>query len=187
MRTIFSLKRGLLICGMLSLAFAAPAHSADVEVLVTMRQPPLAEAFVHTPTLAFSSFTQPHRLLLSAPASRSYLAQLSLEQHALVSRILAAIPNATVRWRFRVVLNGFAIVVPRAQLPTLARVQGVARVWPSVAYHLLLDRTPQLIGAPTVWGPTLATAGQGMKIGIIDDGIDQTHPFFASTGFAYPP
>ena len=47
--------------------------------------------------------------------------------------------------------------------------------------------TPQIIGAPTVWGPTLATAGQGVKIGIIDDGIDQTHPFFAPAGYAYPP
>ena len=63
---------------------------------------------------------------------------------------------------------------------------GVAHVWPSVTYHTLLDRTPQLIGAPTVWGPTLATAGQGMKIAIVDDGIDQTHPFFAPAGFAYP-
>ena len=52
--------------------------------------------------------------------------------------------------------------------------------------HELLDRTPQLIGAPSVWGPTLATAGEGMKIGIIDDGIDQTHPFFSPTGYSYP-
>ena len=46
-------------------------------------------------------------------------------------------------------------------------------------YHASLDRTPQLIGAPAIWGPTLATAGQGMKIGIIDEGVDQTHPFFS--------
>ena len=25
-----------------------------------------------------------------------------------------------------------------------------------------------------------------MKIGIIDDGLDQTHPFFSPAGFAYP-
>ena len=49
-----------------------------------------------------------------------------------------------------------------------------------------LDRTPQLIGAPVVWGPTLANAGQGMKIGIIDEGVDQTHPFFSPAGFTMP-
>ncbi|MBV8480011.1 MAG: S8 family serine peptidase, partial [Actinobacteria bacterium] len=41
-------------------------------------------------------------------------------------------------------------------------------------------------GAPTVWGPTLASAGQGIKIGIIDDGIDQTHVFFDPTALQYP-
>jgi subtilisin family serine protease len=186
-RTIFGLKRGLIICGLLGLAFAVPARAADVEVLVTMKQPPLAEAFAHTGTLAFSSFAQPHRLLLSAPASRSYLHRLTLDQDALASRIRTVIPRAAVRWRFGVVLNGFAVVVPRSDLPQLARIAGVAEVWPSVRYHVLLDRTPQLIGAPTLWGPTLATAGQGMKIGIIDDGIDQTHPFFSPAGFSYPP
>jgi subtilisin family serine protease len=44
-----------------------------------------------------------------------------------------------------------------------------------------------VIGAPQVWGPTLATAGQGVRIGIIDDGIDQTHPFFSPAGFTKPP
>ena len=43
-----------------------------------------------------------------------------------------------------------------------------------------------MIGAPQVWGPTLATAGQGIKIGIIDDGVDQTHPFFSPAGFTMP-
>ena len=43
-----------------------------------------------------------------------------------------------------------------------------------------------LINAPTLWGPTLATAGQGIKIGIIDDGVDQAHPFFSPAGFTMP-
>src|SRR5438105_1963296 len=79
-----------------------------------------------------------------------------------------------------------ADVVPRSQLAKLGTVPG-ATVWPSVTYHALLNRTPQLIGAPAVWGPTLSTAGNGMKIGILDDGLDQTHVFFDPTGYAYPP
>jgi subtilisin family serine protease len=79
-----------------------------------------------------------------------------------------------------------AVVVRERDLAKLARVPGVARVWPSFRYHPLLDRTPELIGARAAWGPTLATAGQGMKIGIIDDGVDQSHPFFSPAGFSYP-
>ncbi len=150
-----------------------------------MKSPPLADVFARQGTLAFSSFARPNRLLLSAPESRNYLRRLDAAQRALQTRIYASIPRARVRWRFGVVLNGFAVVVPRSELAKLSRVTG-ARVWPSIGYHTLLDMTPQIIGAPTVWGPTLATAGQGMKIAIVDDGIDQTHPFFASAGYAYP-
>ncbi len=152
---------------------------------MTLKAPPLAEAFARHRTLAFSSFASPNRLLLSAPASRDYLRGLDSSQRALQRRIRAKIPGAQVRWRFGVVLNGFAVVVPRSRLATLSRTAG-AQVWPSIGYHTLLDRTPQLIGAPTLWGPTLATAGQGMKIAIVDDGIDQTHPFFAPSGYTYP-
>jgi subtilisin family serine protease len=182
-----NLRRGLLICGLLGLAFAAPAHAADVEVVVTLKEPPLARAFAHTRTLAYSSFARPHRLLLLTPASRTYLARLAAAQRQLQTRIRARIPSATTRWHYGVLLNGFAVVVPHGQLDRLSRTTGVAKVWPNITYRPLLDQTPQLIGATTVWGPALATAGQGMKIGIIDDGVDQTHPFFSSAGFSYPP
>jgi subtilisin family serine protease len=186
LRTIFDLKRGLLICGLVSLALAPSARAGSVEVLVTLKQPALAEVFAKRDTLAFSSFARPQRLLLGAPASKDYLLRLDRAQRIVQERIRAAVPTAEVRWRFGVVLNGFAVVVPSAQLPAISRITGVAHVWPSVTYHSLLDMTPQLIGAPQVWGPTLATAGQGMKIAIVDDGIDQTHPFFAPAGYAYP-
>jgi subtilisin family serine protease len=155
-------------------------------VLVTLKAPPLAEVFARQRTLAFSSFARPKRLLLSAPASRDYLQRLDSAQRLVEARIRTRIPAARVRWRFGVVLDGFALVVPRSQLAPLSRMAGV-HVWPSIRYHALLDRTPQLIGAPSLWGLTLATAGQGMKIAIVDDGIDQTHPFFAPAGYTYPP
>ncbi len=186
-RTIFDLRRGLLICGLVGLALAPAARAGSVEVVVTMKQPPLAEVFAHDRgSLAFSSFARPHRLLLGSPASTAYLDRLASAQRALGARVRNAIPGAGVRWRYGVVLNGVAVVVPRDRLGRLRRVPGVDRVWPSIGYHALLDRTPQLIGASTLWGPTLATAGQGMKIAIVDDGIDQKHPFFNPTGYSYP-
>jgi subtilisin family serine protease len=188
-RTICGLKRGLLIFAAalaLAPAPAAQASARNVEVVVTLEAPPLAQAFIAQPTLAYSSFVRPHRLLLAAPASRAYLGRLAENQRVVAGRIRTAIPVAHAHWHYSVVLNGFAVVLPQNQLARLAHVSGVAHVWPNYTYRSLLDRTPQLIGAPTVWGPTLGTAGEGMKIGIIDDGIDQTHPFFSPTGYSYP-
>jgi subtilisin family serine protease len=165
---------------------AAPSAARGlVEVVVTLPRPPLAEAIRRDRGLAARATTD-RRLNLRAPASVSYLRTLASAQRRLQARIEAAIPSAAVHWRYGVVLDGMAVVVPRSQLGRLAAVPG-ATVWPSLTYHALLNRTPQLIGAPAVWGPTLATAGNGMKIAILDDGLDQTHVFFDPSGFAYPP
>jgi subtilisin family serine protease len=156
-----------------------------VEVVVTLPQPPLAQALLGGRGLAAAT-TLHGRLNIAAPAAVSYLRSLAAAQRSLQTRVEAAIPDAEVRWHYDVVLDGMAIVVPRSQLARLRGLPGTT-VWPSVTYHALLDRTPQLIGAPALWGPTLATAGNGMKIGIIDDGLDRTHIFFKPDGFAYPP
>ena len=131
---------------MAALGLAPVAHAGSVEVVVTLKAPPLAQAFVQQRTLAFSSFARPHRLLLGATASRTYLDRLAQTQRLVQSRIRAAIPTARARWQYGVVLNGFAVLVPQNRVAALAHVAGVAQVWPSVTYHSLLDRTPQLIG-----------------------------------------
>ena len=100
----------------------------------------------------------------------------------------APIPGARVTWRYQVVLDGLAVVAPAHRARAARAVPGVAEVWPSVTYRPLLDRSPKLIGADQLWGaPLFDTAGNGIKIGIIDDGVDQTHPFFNPSGYTMPP
>jgi subtilisin family serine protease len=168
----------------------APARTgggaADlVEVVVTLPQPALSRA-ITTDRQLFAATTTKRRLNLRAPASVRYLRSLQAAQRTLAARIRTRIPEAQIRWRYQVTLNGMAVAVPRDRLAALQATTGIT-VWPTARYHALLDRTPQQIGAPAVWGPTLATAGQGMKIAIIDDGLDRSHVFFNPAGYAYPP
>jgi subtilisin family serine protease len=109
------------------------------------------------------------------------------QQDAFIRRLERAVPGATVRWRYRIVLNGLAVVVPGGSAKRIAALPGVIGVYPSVRYHRSLYQSPSVIGAPQIWGQSLATAGEGIKIGIIDDGIDRTHPFFSPAGFTMPP
>ena len=189
-RTISSLKRGLVAAAVLVVALpaAAPARpappQAGIEVVVTMKAPALAE--LPSRSLASGSGSA-RRLSLRSPRSVAYRHELQAAQRTLAARIERAIPAADVRWHYSVVVNGLAVVAPAGDISRLMRIPGVAKVWPSVTYHPMLDRTPRLIGAPTLWGPTLATAGNGMKIAIVDQGIDQRHPFFDPAGLAYPP
>jgi len=128
------------------------------------------------------------RLDVASPTSTGYLLALGRGQDVVASRIRRAIPQARIRWRYRIVLDGLAVVLPRDRLPQLSRIPGIVRVFPSLGgYRPLLDRSPELIGADQLWGPDLATAGEGMKIGILDQGIDHSHPFFNPAGYSYPP
>ena len=187
------LRRGPVLLAVFALlmplaAGSAPARSAKprgpmVEVVVTLERAPLARARSAVRMLAV---TRRAKLDLRAPASLAYLDRVDAEQDAAAARIRAAIPGAYVRWRYGVVLNGLAVVVPERHAGRLASIPGVATVHASVRYRTRLERTPAQIGAPTLWGPGLATAGTGIKIGVIDDGIDQSHPFFDPRGYAMP-
>jgi len=142
------------------------------EVVVTLKSPPLA---------AFG------RSLLSARHA-TYLRQIESQQAVVSARIEQAIPSSRIRWRYRLVANGLAVVLPRSEISQLAHVPGVAEVWPNVRYHSLAVKLgPEQIGADKLWGPSFETAGNGMKIGIIDDGVEANHPYFNSSGFQYPP
>jgi hypothetical protein len=186
-RTIPGLKRGLAALALLLLlalpAAAAPSRgeAPATEVIVTLAAPPLADG--PSRTLA-GTLGRP--LSLGSPTSRAYLQRLEAMQSEVEARIERAIPAASIRWRYHTVLDGFAVVLPPGRLSSLARIRGVARVWPDTLYRPMLDRSPSLIGATQLWGPTLATAGQGMKIAIVDEGVDQAHPFFDPKGFSYP-
>src|SRR5207248_3754522 len=108
------------------------------------------------------------------------------DQDAFIERLHDAVPEARVRWRYRLVLDGLAVVAPAGAAQRIKALPGIAEVYPSVTYHRSLYQSPAVIGAPQVWGPGLATAGDGIKIGIVDDGIDRTHPFFSPAGFTMP-
>ncbi len=114
-------------------------------------------------------------------------AEIAAEQRAFLHELAAEVPRAGVGWRYRLVANGFSVSLPPADIARLRALRGVSEVLPAVRYREQLDSTPSQIGAPALWGPDLSTAGQGVKIGIIDSGIDPDHPFFASSGYAMPP
>jgi subtilisin family serine protease len=175
---------------------AAPSPSSDklVEVVVTLPRPSLAVEVAHNRTLA-ATVARAHALAVRAPAAASYLRTLAAAQRALAARLAVTIPAARVNWHYGVALDGISVVLPASDLAQLRALPG-ATVWPTVTYHDLrdapatsaasVDPGPSLIGATALWGQSLATAGQGIKIALVDDGIDQAHPYFDPAGFSYP-
>jgi subtilisin family serine protease len=161
---------------------------------VTLPRAPLAVEIGRDRTLAAVARRR-HTVAVRAPAAVSYLRTLAAAQRTLAARLAIAVPAAHVRWHYGVALDGVSVLLPSSDLPRLRALPG-ATVWPTVTYHALrattaraasrLNRGPTLIGAAALWGPNLETAGQGIKIGLVDDGIDQAHSYFDPSGFSYP-
>jgi minor extracellular serine protease Vpr len=151
-----------------------------VTVIVDLQLPPLAAYDRSLQTVGYE-----RRLNVASRSSRAYLAQLASAQRAAAAQLRRAIPQARIAERYRIVLDGFAVRLPARALPALARLSSVSRIYPSLAYTRETNHSPSVIGADTYWTAT-GDHGEGVKIGIVDDGVDQTNPFFNPASFTYP-
>jgi subtilisin family serine protease len=179
-----ALLRGVLIAAALALVAPTAAPAGTVEVIVRLDGPGLAEAVEQS--RALSPAAKQRRLELGAASSRAYLRELDTVQAKFERELAAAVPSARARWRYRIVLNGVAVVVAERDIARLRGLPRVRDVLPNATYASKLDQSPSAIGASTLWNDSLATRGDGMKIGILDDGVDHTHPFFTPNAYAPP-
>ncbi|HUG65576.1 MAG TPA: S8 family serine peptidase [Gaiellaceae bacterium] len=153
-----------------------------VRVIVTLEGPPLAAA---TSARRLPGFGPNVKLNLASSFSRSYLTRLESAQARAIASIRRAIPEAVVSRRYQVLVNGFAVSVPYERLPELLEVEAAERVYPSYSYRLNMNRGPSVLGAPA-FGVATGARGDGVKVAVVDDGVDHEHPFLDPAGFSYP-
>jgi minor extracellular serine protease Vpr len=161
----------------------ARGAAGHTRVIVALEDPPLAAA---APRSAFSTVGTRRKLNLRSSFARSYLTEMNLSQQRAIASLRAAMPEAKVSRRYRLLLNGFAVSLPYAKLPELLELGIAEKVYPSYTYTRLMNRGPAVIGASQFAGLTGAR-GEGVKVAVVDDGVDDEHPFLSPAGFSYPP
>jgi subtilisin family serine protease len=157
-------------------------ESGRVRIIVGLKLPPLAAWYGHSLAAAGGK----RKLSTSSAASRGYITRVAAAQRSAVAKLQQAIPSAHVGRRFQIVLDGVTVSLPATKLPRLARLGFVRKLYPSVRYTLTTDTSPSVIGADELHQVTGAR-GEGIKIGVVDDGVDNTNPFLNPAGFSYPP
>ena len=116
-----------------------------------------------------------------AAAQTRQLSMIEGKQQTL-ARSLSGLQASEI-FRVQRVLNGVAVSVDAKNLAAIAQLPGVKAVHPLATYQRDNASSVPLIGAPQVWGGIGGGAtGTGLKIGIIDTGIDYTHVGFNGTG-----
>jgi subtilisin family serine protease len=125
----------------------------------------------------------------SSNAVRSYRDQLKAGRNEFKQWLHSNAPAASVTSEYDISLNGVAVELNGTPLATIAAAPMVERAQYTALYHPTLSQSYHIINAVGAWNAAggRSVAGAGIKIGDIDTGIDQTHAFFDSTGFSYPP
>lgn len=105
-------------------------------------------------------------------------AQQASAEHSIVAR------GGTVLRRYHNALNGIKVEIDRKEAAALASLPGVQEVVPVGIYKRHNTVGVPYIGAPAVWEAVPGLRGEGVKIAIIDTGIDFTHANFGGPGTA---
>ncbi len=158
----------------------AAHRKGRVTVILTLARPPLA---AWSRSLAGRSSTR--RLNTTSAGSKTYVASLLSAQKRAETALRQAIPSATVSRHYTLLLNGMAVEIPAKKLPTAAGLSFAHKLYPSLRYTLALNRGPGVIGAGAL-AAAGGGSGEGIKIGVVDDGIDPKNRFFNPAGFTYP-
>ena len=133
----------------------------------------------------------PHgkKIDFNGQAVRSYRAQLNAKRNEFKRWLRANAPSAKVTSEYDVSLNAVAVQLNGTPLATIKAAPMVQSAEYNALYYPNLSESYKIINALGAWNAAggRANAGAGIKIGDIDSGIEETHPFFDPTGFSYPP
>jgi subtilisin family serine protease len=108
------------------------------------------------------------------------------EQTVVERRLRSTARNMRVVARLNTAINAMIVEAEAGDLAKLAALPGVKRVKLSRDLKLHLDRSLDLHKVRVAWEAS-GTRGRGMKVGILDTGIQSNHPGFQPpTGMAVP-
>ncbi|MGZ5195167.1 MAG: S8 family serine peptidase [Ramlibacter sp.] len=172
-------------------AQAAPGQNSDVptsgrptqdtgSALVQLNGDPLS-------TYVKTKPPQGKKIDFNSSTVKSYRAQLSALRNNYKNWLHANVPAAKVTGEFDIALNAVSVQLNGATLGQVAATSMVKTAqYEGLYYPNATDPDVALISAPQAWaqGGGSANAGAGVKVAIVDTGIDVTHPCFSDAGYA---
>jgi minor extracellular serine protease Vpr len=126
------------------------------------------------------------RAEMQSAAAINYRNQIEARQKLVMDELAAR--RIQVTGSVSELLNAVFVTAPAGRLSEMLAIPGVAAVRPMRRYKATLNRATQLMNAPAAWSTVggQTNAGRGMKIAILDSGIDQTHPAFQDSSLSMP-
>ncbi len=149
-----------------------PGPTDDVRFIIQLNGEPLA---VHGVSLE------------TAGAAQGYAASLRTAQADVLGDLAARGIPLRVHRQYVYAYNGLAVTARAGDREAIAQTPGVRAVYPDYQMQPLLPESVPLVGVPGVWAMEdadgQAVTGGGVRVAVIDSGIDYDHPDLGGPGF----
>ena len=158
---------------MLLCCAAALAQAASQRFTLILEDPPVSSRF-------------PSSEAMRSNSAVTYRDRIEARQKTL--RAALASRNIAVTGSVNTLLNAIFVTASSNQVAELKKLPGVIGVVRGRFYYPNLNRATQLVNAPAAWNILggVQNSGRGIKIAILDSGIDQTHPAFQDSSLPMP-
>jgi minor extracellular serine protease Vpr len=149
----------------LALAAVAQPGGRLAEYAVILQDSPVAQ-------------TTQSRLALQGPQAKAQLAKIRNAQSGVIAELTRR--KVPVHALGQMLVNAIFVSATPQTAAELRNIPGVAHVVPTPPMYMDLDTALDLTNVSTAWSAVggASNAGAGIKIGVIDSGIDQNHPGF---------
>ncbi|MFN7252090.1 MAG: S8 family serine peptidase [Anaerobacillus sp.] len=98
----------------------------------------------------------------------------------ILTQIERELPNSQLRKIFQSLFTGFSLGIQKQDIEVLEKIAGIKRIDPLRTYEVTLDESVPFIGGDKIRGKLdkkgQRLTGKGIKIAVIDTGIDYEHP-----------
>lgn len=150
----------------------ATALNGTVQVVVRLTDAPLA--------LAMGANAKQGQGLMSLGQRQAYMASLKSKQDALMAQVRAL--GGTELGRVGKAYNAVIVSAPASSIAQIAKLSGVSGVLPVPHTQRALDDTVPYVGGKAL--QQLGLTGAGIKIAVLDSGVDYTHRNLGGAGTA---
>ncbi|MGH8327947.1 MAG: S8 family serine peptidase, partial [Steroidobacteraceae bacterium] len=157
----------------------APFKPATTPVGAQAKQPVTVVVQMSDDPIAVVRANAPNHWISAAQHS-SVAAAVDAQQASVLPAIQGS--GGRILARYHGALNGIKVRIDHDQIESLKSLPGVTAVLPVRMYHLDNAESVPFIGAPQVWQGVPGYRGEGVKVAIIDTGVDYTQADFGGPG-----
>ncbi len=159
-------------------------ESGEVDVMIELQDEATARVYARALGDKSDRLANPQERAAAQGAARAQLARIRGAQQRVLAKLASFGRNARVLYTVQSAYNGIAAKIDASIVPELRANADIKAVHRLPIHTIENSTSVPFIKGVNAWMATNGNAGQGIKIGIIDTGVDYLHANFGGPGTA---